>query len=237
MTSGSFDGGERAPRYRKRRPLPALIMLGLLGLGAGIVWLQVAGDTPEATGVHCAPGTAATATATAGESPPAAPPTPGQHVDQTGLDQKAPAPPDQVGVRVLNASTQRGEATLVTETLRQLGFTQVGEPGDDPIYPNRDMSCRGQIRFGPQGESAARTMSLLDPCAELVRDNREGPAIELVVGQKFDELPIKAETRQILRVLAEWGAQNPPQTGGLQAVEGGAQLDPALIEAIRRAPC
>jgi hypothetical protein len=235
VTAGSFDGGERSPRYRKRRPLPALIMLALLGLGAAIVWLQVAGSEPEATGVRCDPG--APPTAASGESAPPPPAPRGEHVDQTGLDQKAPAPPDQVGLRVLNASTQRGEASLVTENLRQLGFTQIGEPGDDPVYPNRDMSCRGQIRFGPQGESAARTLSLLDPCAELIRDNREGAGVDLVIGQQFDELPIKAETRQILRVLTEWGAQNPPQTGGLQSVEGGAQLDPALIEAIRRAPC
>jgi hypothetical protein len=210
-------------------------MLALLGLGAAIVWLQVAGDDPQATGVRCDPG--APATVAAGEPAPPAAPAPGEHVDQAGLDQKPPAPPDQVGLRVLNASTQRGEASLVTENLRQLGFVQVGEPADDPVYPSRDMSCRGQIRFGPQGESAARTLSLLDPCAELVRDNREGAAVDLVIGQKFDELPIKAETRQLLRVLAEWGAQHPPQTGGLQSVEGGAQLDPALIEAIRRAPC
>jgi hypothetical protein len=236
VTAGSFDGGERSPRYRKRRPLPAVIMLALLGLGAAIVWLQVAGGEPEATGVRCDPG--APMTAAAGEPAPPAPAPMGQHVDQTGLDQNIPAPPDQVGVRVLNASTQRGEAALVTESLRQLGFTQIGEPGDDPVYPSRDMSCRAQIRFGPQGESAARTLSLLDPCAELIRDNREGSAVDLVIGQKFDELPIKAETRQILRVLAEWGAQHPPQTGGLQSVEGGgAQIDQALIEAIRRAPC
>ncbi|MBP2330905.1 hypothetical protein JOF56_011290 [Kibdelosporangium banguiense] len=235
MTAGSFNGGERSPRYRKRRPLPALIMLALLGLGAAIVWLQIAGGKPAVTGVRCDPGTPATAAA--GEPPPSTQAPVGQHVEQTGLDQNAPAPPDQVGVRVLNASTQRGEAALVTENLRQLGFTQIAEPGDDPVYPNRDMSCRGQIRFGPQGTAAARTLSLLDPCAELVRDNREGAGVDLVIGQKFDELPIKAETRQILRVLAEWGAQHPPQTGGLQSVEGGPQLDPAMIEAIRKAPC
>ncbi|WP_037262071.1 envelope integrity protein Cei [Kibdelosporangium aridum] len=237
MTAGSFNGGEQAPRYRKRRPLPALIMLLLLGLGAAVVWLNVASKEPEATGVRCDPGVPVTAAS--GESAPPAPPPPGEHVDQTGLDQTSAAPPDQISVRVLNASTQRGEAALVSEGLKQLGFTQVGAPAEDPQYPSRDMGCRGQIRFGPQGVAAARTLSLLDPCMELVKDNRQDASVELVVGRKFDELPIKAETRQILRVLAEWGAQHPPQSGGLQSVEGsaGPQLDQAWIDAIRRAPC
>lgn len=236
MTAGSFNGGEQAPRYRKRRPLPALIMLLLLGLGAAIVWLNVAGKQPQAQGVRCDPGVAPTAAS--GETAPPSPAQNGQHVDQTGLDQTAAAPPDQVSVRVLNASTQRGEAALVSESLKQLGFTQVGQPGDDPVYPSRDMTCRGQIRFGQQGAAAARTLSLLEPCMELIKDNRQDASVDMVVGGKFDDLPIKAETRQILRVLAEWGAQHPPQTGGLQSVEGaGPQIDPALIEAVRRAPC
>ena len=101
------------------------------------------------------------------------------------------------------------------------------------------MKCRGQIRFGQQGAPAARTLSLLDPCVELIKDDRQDASVDLVIGQKFDELPVKAETRQILRVLAEWGAQPPPQTGGLQSADGsaGPQLDPALIEAVRRTSC
>ncbi|CAM4022079.1 envelope integrity protein Cei [Kibdelosporangium persicum] len=211
-------------------------MLVLLGLVAAVVWLNVIDEEPAAQGVRCDPG--APATAASGESAPPPAPEPGQHVDQTGLDQISAAPPDQVSVRVLNASTQRGEAALVSESLRQLGF-QVGQPDDDPIYPSRDMTCRGQIRYGQQGASAARTLSLLDPCMELIKDNRQDASVELVVGQKFDELPVRPETRQILRTLSEWGAQHPPQTGGLQSAEGGAgpQIDPALIEAVRRAPC
>ncbi|ALG07986.1 hypothetical protein AOZ06_14625 [Kibdelosporangium phytohabitans] len=212
-------------------------MLVLLGLVATVVWLNVANKQPQAQGVRCEPG----APATPASGQPAPPPQPetGQHVDQAGLDKTSGAAPDQVAVRVLNASTQRGKAGVVSEGLKQLGFTQVGQPSDDPAYPSKDMKCRGQIRFGQQGAPAARTLSLLDPCMELVKDNRPDASIDMVVGHKFDELPVKAETRQVLRVLTEWGAQHPPQTGGLQSAEGGAgpQLDPALIEAIRRAPC
>ncbi|MCE7009668.1 envelope integrity protein Cei [Kibdelosporangium philippinense] len=212
-------------------------MLLLLGLTAGIVWLNVANKEPEVQGVRCDPGLPATAAP--GESAPPAPPQPGEHIDQTGLDQTSAAPPEQVTVKVLNASTQRGEAAQVTENLKQLNFTQIGTPSEDPQYPSKDMTCRGQIRFGQQGAAAARTLSLLEPCLELVKDNRQDASVEMVIGRKFDELAIRPETRQILRLLSEWGAQHPPQSGGLQSVEAnaGPQIDQALIDAIRRAPC
>jgi LytR cell envelope-related transcriptional attenuator len=238
VTAGSLNGGGRAPRYRKRRPIPALVMLVLLGLGATIVWLQVIdhNKTDAAAGVHCDPPVPATA-----EPGQPAPPAPvlGQHVDQTGLDQTAAASPDQALVRVLNASTQRGEAALVTENLKQLGFSQVGKPDGDSVYKQGNMTCRAQIRFGPQGAPAARMMSLVEPCAELIKDGRQDATVDFVLGKKFDDLAVRSETQQILRQVVDWTAQHPAQTGGLQSVQGSAdqQIDPALIEAIRKAPC
>jgi hypothetical protein len=237
VTAGSLSGGGRTPGYRKRRPLPALVMLALLGLGATFVWLHVVDTKSDAAaGVHCDAPVPPSA-----EPDQPAPETPalGQHVDQTGLDQSAAAPPDQALVRVLNASRQRGQASLVTENLRDLGFSQVGKPDDDKIYTDGSLTCRAQIRFGPQGSPAARTLSLVEPCAELIKDGRQDATVDLVIGKKFDELPVKAETRQILKQLTEWGAQHPAETGGLQSVEGsaGPPIDPALIEAVRKASC
>jgi hypothetical protein len=237
VTAGSLNGGGRAPRYRKRRPVPALVMLVLLGLGATIVWLQVIDNKKNAAaGVHCDPPVPATA-----ESGQPAPPAPvlGQHVDQTGLDQTTAASPDQALIRVLNASSQRGEAGLITESLKQLGFGQIGKPDDDPIYKQGSMTCRAQIRFGPQGAPAARTMSLIEPCAELIKDGRQDATVDFVIGKKFDDLAIRSETQQMLRQVIDWAAQHPAQTGGLQSVQGSVdrQIDPALIEAIRKAPC
>lgn len=238
MTAGSLSGGGRAPGYRKRRPIPALVMLVLLGLGATIVWLKVIDDKSKdvAAGVHCDPPTAATA---APDKPAPAQPPPGQHVDQTGLDKTVAATPDQTTVRVLNASKQRGEAALVTESLKQLGFSQAGKPDTDQVYPDGSMTCRAQIRFGPQGASAARTMSMLDPCAELIKDNRQDASVDFVIGKKFDDLQIRSETQQILKQITDWSAQHPPQTGGLQSVDGTAaqQIDQSLIDVIRKAPC
>jgi len=218
-------------------------MLVLLGLGATIVWLKVI-DTKSkdiAAGPHCDPPAAVTVDPSqpAPSQPPQPPPTLGQHVDQNGLDQTLAATPDQSPIRVLNASKQRGEAALVTESLKQLGFSQVGKPDGDPIYPEGNMTCRSQIRFGAQGASAARTISLLEPCAELIRDNRQDASVDLVIGKKFDDLQVRSETQQILKQIIDWTAQHPPQTGGLQSVQGtaGQQIDQALIDAIRKSPC
>jgi hypothetical protein len=236
VTAGTFSGGGQTPKYRRRRPLPALIMLVLLGIGALIVWLRVIDTNVEqAAAVRCDP--PATATVEPGQpAPPPAPPL-GQHVEQNGLDQTPAIPLSQVNVRVLNASTQRGQAALVTESLRQIGFSQVAKPGDDPVYPESDMTCRGQIRFGPQGASAARTLSLLEPCAELIQDNRADGTVDLVVGRKFDEVQPKSETRQLFKQIADWEAQNPAQSGGLQSVQAGPPLDQALITSLRGIPC
>ncbi|TCO52515.1 envelope integrity protein Cei [Actinocrispum wychmicini] len=239
MTAGSLSGGGRAPRYRRRRPIPALVMLVLLGLGATIVWLKVIDNhTKDATAsVHCDPPTPATAEP-GQPAPPPAPPL-GQHVDQNGLDQTLAATPDQIQIRVLNASKQRGEAALVTENLKQLGFSQVGKPDDDPVYPQGSMTCRSQIRFGAQGAPAARTMSLLEPCAELIKDGRQDATVDFVIGKKFDDLQVRTETQQVLKQIVDWSAQHPPQTGGLQSVQGsaGQQIDQALVDSIRKTAC
>lgn len=237
MTAGSSGGGERALKYRKRRPIPALIMLVLLGLGAAIVWLQVIDKKQDnQAGVHCDP--PPPATAESGKPPPPPAPALGQHLDQAGLDQTGAASPDQSQIRVLNASGQRGEAALITESLRQLGFSQIGKPDDDNIYPQGTLACRGQIRFGPQGAAAARTLSLIEPCAELIKDNRQDATVDFVLGRKFDDIQVRPETRQALKQVLDWTAQHPAESGGLQAVQGqGAQIDPALLDAIRKPTC
>lgn len=217
-------------------------MLVLLGLGATIVWLKVIDNHSKdaAAGVHCDPPVPATADPNQPSQPAPPPPAPlGQHVDQNGLDQTMAATPDQVQIRVLNASKQRGEAALVTENLKQLGFSQVGKADTDTVYPQGSMTCRSQIRFGAQGAPAARTMSLIEPCAELIKDGRQDATVDFVIGKKFDDLQVRTETQQILKQIIDWSAQHPPQTGGLQSVQGqaGQQIDQQLIDAVRKTTC
>lgn len=223
VQGGARDRGRA--RYRRRRPLPALILALVLCVVATVVWLRVMETSSEPTAAaHCTPpaGPAKDTTATV------APTTPGKALDYTALDRTTPAPPDKVLVRVVNASTHRGEARLVTGTLRQLGFTQVADPDNDALYGD-SMSCRAQIRFGPQGTAAARTLSLLEPCAELIRDERTDATVDIAIGEEFDSLRVTAQTRALLDELAEWSAEHPEESGGLQANAPKPNLDKNLL--------
>ncbi|CRK55833.1 probable secreted alanine rich protein [Alloactinosynnema sp. L-07] len=224
MPAGNLTRGGRPSGYRKRRPLPALILIVLLGVAAGVVWLQVI-KTDEAGSrtMSCNPPPAGVPV----EGVPA--PLVGQPMDRTSLDRTSPAPAATALVRVLNASGTRRQATTVTETLRELGFTQIAAPGDDTLYPEGSLSCRTQIRFGQQGMAVARTLNLLEPCAELVKDDRQDATVDLAVGKLFDHLKPRPEARRILDLLAEWAQSNPDQGGLLSDGSSAAPIPSELI--------
>jgi hypothetical protein len=223
---GGGTRGGRSQRYRRRRPVPALIVLAVLGLLATFMWIKVFSSGSESSrGISCAPPSGPPATV-AGQPPT----TVGQALDPGGLDRTNPVPAGQVAVRVMNASTQRGQAGEVTEGLRQLGFAQIAPPNNDPLYdaaktPGNELNCRAQIRFGQQGAAGARTVSLVEPCAQLVRDNRPDASVDLALGKAFDNLRPKPESLRVLEQLTAWAIEHPEAQGGLQ---GNPQAQPPL---------
>jgi hypothetical protein len=222
-------GGQR---YRKRRPLPALLLIVILGITATVVWFRVMKVDNEVTGAaHCDPPAAAP---TPVEGQPA--PTLGKALEPDSLDRTEPAAPSSVLVRVVNASGQRGAARLVTENLRALGFSQIADPGNDALYGD-SMACRAQIRFGAQGEAAARTLSLVEPCAELIRDERQDATVDVAIGDKFDDLHPNRAARTLVEQLNDFAKQNPPAQGGLQADVPLPDLDSGLLTAARNVKC
>jgi LytR cell envelope-related transcriptional attenuator len=230
VRGGARDRG--GPRYRRRRPLPAMILVLVLAVVATIVWLRVIEtDSEPVAATHCDPPTSHPT-----PSPGVAPPTLGKALENAALDRVSPAPPDKVLVKVLNASSQRGEARLVTANLRSLGFTQVAEPDNDQLYGD-SMSCRAQIRFGPQGTAAARTLSLVEPCAELIRDDRTDATVDVAIGNGFDDLKLSSQARTVLQQLSEWSAAHPQDNGGLQANAPKPELDHGLLTAARQVRC
>ncbi|GAB1514149.1 envelope integrity protein Cei [Actinophytocola sp. KF-1] len=236
MAAGNVMRG-RGQRYRKRRPLPAFLLILVLGIAATVVWLKVMKEDQEITGAaHCDPPPAATTSAAAGKKPAKPAPTLGKPLEPTALDRTDPAAPSSALVRVVNASGKRGQARLVTETLRGLGFTQVGDPANDALYGD-NMPCRGQIRFGAQGTAAARTLSLVEPCAELIRDERKDATVDVVLGDKFDDLHPTRAARNLLEQLNDFAKQNPPAKGGLQADAPKPDVNPELITAARNVKC
>lgn len=227
MASGNGIGDRAARPYRRHKPLPALIVIGVLALGAIIVWINAAvgkGDVDEA--VRC--------------DPQASPP-PGvtfSTLPHNALDDRAPVPPDKVAVKVLNASSTRGQGSITTTALHELGFTNTGEPANDPAYENREAKCRGQIRFGENGITAARTLGLVVPCAELVQDNRKDASVDLVTGTNFGDIRPRAEARQVLTQLAEWSKAH--QGGGGNEQSAGAPapvIDQTLLASARDVQC
>jgi uncharacterized membrane protein (UPF0136 family) len=228
VASGNGFGNRNARPYRKRRPLPALIVIGVLGVGAVFVWVNaiISRADIDAT-IRC--------------NPAASPPL-GVTFTALGhgaLDDRAPVPPDRIALKVLNASKVRGQGGLTTEALRSLGFTQIAEPTDDPAYPdNIKATCRGQIRFGENGVSAARTLSLLAPCVELVKDNRQDSSIDLAIGTTFGDVVPNAAARQILLQLKTWSEQHRGGGGGEQSAGAKAPVvDQKLLTSARDVAC
>jgi LytR cell envelope-related transcriptional attenuator len=235
VASGNVWPSDGPQRYRRRRPLPAFILILLLFAAATIVWLNVMTDeAATANGTHCDPPGPRPTSQTSQE--PAPKTTLGKAMGFDSLDRTVPSPPDQVLVRVVNASSKKGAARIVTENLRQLGFTQVNEPANDPLYGDT-MTCRSQIRYGPQGSSAARTLSLLDPCAELVRDERKDATVDLAIGGDFDTLRPNAQARTALEQLTQWAKEHPETRGGLQANGPQPNIDGELLTSARNRRC
>lgn len=184
----SWPRGGR-PGYRRRRPLPAISILVLLAIVAVVVWVTAVRSTSGA--------------ANAADCP--APPNGksiGKPLPTSGLDSVTPIAPAKVPVRVLNSGSERGKATMVNAVLAQLGFSKTADPENDPAYQQRPLDCHGQIRFGPKGEHAARTLSLLDPCSQLIRDKRPGADVDMAIGKQFDDLRPSGASKRVLEQLA-----------------------------------
>lgn len=229
MVSGGLARGRDKARYRRRKPLAAIMIVALLGVAVVIVWTKVfAHDANVNAVVACTPGP----TAPSGV-PAASVATP---LPYDALDKVSPEPAVDVQVRVVNASTTRGAAVQASDSLALQGF-KVGTPDVDPLYPQGNMNCRGQIRFGANGESAARTLSLVLPCTQLVRDNRQDATVDVAVGKNFSGVISNSNGQQALKQLASWASTHPAPQGGQLAQNVLPQLNPTLLSAAHSNQC
>lgn len=220
--------------YRARKPLPAVIVIVLLSVVAALVWAGVL-NRPDPTSGGCQ---AAADNDTTARSPTApAPVFPGQRIPTEGLDAVPPAPPQRVAVQVLNANGQRGEAGIVATELAELGFVPTAEPTNDPLHPDFDLRCHGEIRFGAAGEAAARTLSLAIPCAELVRSTRLDGTVELALGTEFTKLRPNDAAREALDGLARLDQPLESSQGGQAAGLMASAVDPEQLREARTVEC
>lgn len=216
MGSSGRAGGEAPTRrerpYQRRRRGPVLVMIAILAAAAVSTWAVVLTNVAGRAGMTTCP-------------PPVAGPPPGELLDRDALDGVAPLPPPAVLVRVLNAGGQRGQANLVKAQLGDRSFGSAGLPDNDPFYPDGEMECFGQVRFGPAGEAAASTVTVVLPCLQLVRDERADATVDVSVGTAFGDLEPGRAARTVLEQLAGGDPANPPA------------VDPALIAEARDVSC
>ncbi|WP_300009193.1 envelope integrity protein Cei [Pseudonocardia sp.] len=205
-----------APLRRRRRG-PLVAVVSVLAVAAVVTWTVVLTNASGPSGPQSCPESAVGS--------------PGESLDAEALDAVAPAPPGQAPVRVLNASGQRGQANLVAAQLGDLGFAAAGDPDNDPFFPDGDMECVGQIRFGAAGEGAASTVALVLPCAELVRDGRAEPTVDVSVGTAFGDVNPPRPVRDVLESL---GAPSPADDG---ATGEPMPPDPTTLAEARGAAC
>ena len=117
-------------------------------------------------------------------------------------------------LRVYNSSTVRGQAKAVTDELRAAGFESILDGANDPLYPAADLRCVAQIRFGPAGAAAARTVLLVAPCAQLVVDSRVDDSVDLALGGRYIYDSVSQEVRD--------RAQGDPRRGDAAGRHRGA---------------
>jgi hypothetical protein len=222
------DGGARVPPYRRRRRAPWVIVVALLAVAATVTWYVVLADAGgPSLAAACPAPTSGTLS--------------GEVVDAASLDGVAPVPPSAARVRVLNAGGQRGQANLVAAQLSDLGFPEAAPPDNDPLHPNGDMECVGQLRFGQTGQGAARTLALVLPCVELVRDDRDDDAVDVSVGTGFRDVTPPRAVRNALEQIGTGagsdGAANADPTDPAASGAAAPDVDPTVLETARDAAC
>src|SRR4051794_14943880 len=195
--------------------VPATVLVAVLAVASIVTWTIVFTNSTAGSVTSC------NASPVAGAGTPQA---------SDALDDQRAAAPGDVRVRVLNGAGQRGQAQLAAAELGELGIAESAPPDNDPLYPAQDLSCVGQIRYGPQGAAAARTLSLVVPCAELVADGRRGADVDLALGDDFRDIapaqPVIEALRALSRQTAADGSGAPAQAP-----------DAATLTALRAVDC
>jgi hypothetical protein len=220
----------RVRPYQRRRRGPVIVVVGLLAVIAIATWATVLSTASDGTGAASCP-------------PPAGGASPGDTVERSALYAVAPAPASSVRVLVRNAGGQRGQANLVAAELGDLGIAEAAPPDNDTVYPDGDMQCAGQLRFGQAGEAAASTLTLVLPCVELIRDGRQDDSLDLAVGTAFGDLAPSKAGKDALSQLSDTGGGSDgstnadPNAPADSAPPTAPSVDPALLSKARDTIC
>jgi hypothetical protein len=203
--------------YQRRRSRPVVITVSVLAALAVATWTTVLVRSSAESGL-----------AACNASPTGSV---GTVLDAGALDDVTPVSPPSVKATVLNGGGQRGQANLVAAQLGDLGFGEARQPDNDPFYPQGDLVCRGQLRFGQSGEAAAATLQLVLPCLEAVRDDRGDDSVDVAVGTAFTDVNPTRDVRDVLERLGAPGSGENAEGGQVAT----PQLDPQVLSHAREA--
>jgi hypothetical protein len=232
---------DSAPPYRRRTRWPVLVIVGVLLIGAIIVWTQVLkpvaaaesgcnqpGAVPETSTASSGTGTATSTSASTAtsSSSQAVSTTLGAFTTPESLADTRPADPGDVPLTVLNASTVTGQAKTVTDELRAVGFSAMGQQENDPLYPAADLRCYGEIRYGYAGLAEARTTLIVAPCAQLVLDDRLDNSVDLSLGRLYQLTPITDDVKAQLTAIKNASAPPPVIEGQTVSVRSLPPIPP-----------
>ncbi|MFC0315291.1 envelope integrity protein Cei [Gordonia phosphorivorans] len=201
--------------FPRRNVTPAIVIATVLAVVAIAAWAFVAtGGEDESLPTSCNLPTTA-------EGPEL------KVVNRSDMLSVAPAAQSTFAVTVLNSAAARGQARSVADDLAAQGFSP-GAPayGDDTLYPERDLSCVAQIRFGQAGQGAAAAVWLALPCAQLVNDGRPGTDVDVALGEFYTGTTPTQDVQAALESLRSVDPRN--------AKSG---VDRSLIEAVHAQSC
>lgn len=134
----------------------------------------------------------------------------------------------EVEVLLLNASEESGLASAHETVLAKRGFT-IRDTGNVPLLLEES-----EIRFGTKGTVQAYTLAAQFPSMRLVLDDREGRAIDLLIGADFDP-PLKVED---VDVAADQPLQNGEGCEPMDSIEPEQRIMPTEeddVDAVRPA--
>jgi LCP family protein required for cell wall assembly len=125
---------------------------------------------------------------------------------QAQREQVMTTSPEDVTVRVSNATTQSGLATTATSQLKRHGFN-VMTPDDYPSSVNATT-----VLFSPGNEQAAATVASAFANAKVRRVSGYGQVVQVVLGPDFNSVTVPAPSGSSVTVQIDRGSSNAPAT-------------------------
>lgn len=109
-------------------------------------------------------------------------------------DPPLPAP-SEITLNVYNTTFKEGLALNVANDLEDRGF-KIKSTGNDPqmSYLEDEVAV---IRFGPEGQRAAKRLAQQIDGAQLQKDDRTSTKVDLVLGNKWDSLKAESAVPQV----------------------------------------